>query len=711
MTGFCIQIRGASEGPLRQVDLDLPLGQLICLLGQEGAGARELALQVLYTESRRRYAQVLSAFERETLGGGAPAAVDQVRNLPPALYLDGGLRQRQSVAGVLQVEGRLGRLWQERGSSACPECGGSCRATTPEMAAEEAIAFFDGESCLVLAPLNLGPAVLEELRRAGFLRVRLGGEVLRIDREELSSGPGEVVVDRIAADQAHRGRLVEACRQARTLARGLSLFAGTQSKRDLWLNQRLSCRRCGQCFPDWSPGELGAGPAPPVKVVFGGWEWRELAAKEVGQVLDLLSTQMGCEALCRPLAEARALGLGHLPLGHPVNQLSTGEQQALQLSWCLSLGLTGILYVFESPSRGLDYPGQNALAAGLLRLVAQGSTALVLDHAPPVLKVAEALFECDAGQVRQVRAWPDPPQAARPRRGPGTRWLRVQERGGEWRLPLGRLVCVSGPTGAGKTALLRQVLLPGLQARRAGAVAVEGRPGIQRAVALGRLEGDAGRNLLAQLGVFGGVAALYAETSAARDQGYAKEWFMLDRPGGRCPTCEGAGVLSCDLEFCDDVSMVCPACEGRRYRPEALAFTWRGMSLSQVLELTLAGAAHHFRGVPQVGETLQAALGCGLGRRQLGEAGNRLGPGEGLRLQLAGELRRAGAREMVVLEHPEAGGHPRDLLQLVQILDELSERGSTVLVETHHPTLIGAADWVVEVRAGQGVRSGPGPSA
>jgi excinuclease ABC subunit A len=259
--------------------------------------------------------------------------------------------------------------------------------------------------------------------------------------------------------------------------------------------------------------------------------------------------------------------------------------------------------------------------------------------------------------------------------------------------------------------LLRRVLLPGLQARRGGSVVVEGRPGIQRAAVLGRLERDTGKNLLAHLGIFAGVAALYAEASSAREQQYTKEWFMFDRPGGRCPTCEGAGVLRCDLEFCDDVSMRCPACEGRRYRPEALAITWRGLTLAQVLELTVAAAAHHFRGIPQVGEILQVVLGCGLGHRQLGEAGSRLGPGEGLRLALAGELRRAGARELVVLEQPEAAAHPRDLLQLLQILDTLSERGTSVLVETHHPTLIGAADWVVEVYPGQRVRSGAGASA
>ncbi|MBI2503561.1 MAG: hypothetical protein HYW07_10070 [Candidatus Latescibacteria bacterium] len=712
MSGQFISIRGASEGPLRQVDLELPLGELICLLGQEGSGSRELAFQVLYTESRRRYAQVLSAFERETLGGGAQVEVEQVRGLPPALYLDGRPRQREKVAGSLNIEGLLGRLWLERGERRCPACGGQCLALTPEMAVEEAIAFFAGEPCLVLAPSELGDPVREELRRAGFLRVRLGGEVRRLDGEGLAEGPGEVVVDRVNADQAHRSRLTEACRQARTLARGLSLFAGVQSNREVWLNQQLSCRQCGTRFPELNAEDLVPGSQPPVQVVFKGWSTRELADKQVDQLLEFLAAVEGSQALCRTLAEAQALGLGHLPLGRPVDQLSTGEQQGLQLASCLSLGLTGILYLFDSPSRGLDSRGQEALAKGLLRLVAQGSTAVVLDHTPALVRAAGLLLECAEGRVTRVPVWQLPlPPERRTRPGPPTRWLRVQEAGGEWRLPLGRWVCLCGPTGGGKTALLRRVLLPGLHARRGGLVLVEGRPGIQRAAEIGRLEGSGEKSLLAYLGIFEGVAGLYAETAGAGQQGYGRAWFMLDRPGGRCPTCEGTGALRCDLEFLDDVSLDCPACEGRRFRPEALAFTWRGLTLSQVLELPVTRAAHHFRGVPQVGETLQAALDCGLGHRQLGEACGRLGTAEGLRLQLAGELKRAGARELLVLQHPEAGGHPRDLLQLLQILEDLRDRGTSVVVETHHPALIGAADWVVEVRPGQRVRSGPGPGA
>ncbi len=710
MSGPVIQIRGACEPPLQDVDLDLPTGQLICLAGADGSGARELALGVLYRESRRRYAQVLSAYERETLGGGKPAAAAQVVGLPPALYLDGTLPQRQCVGELLQLEGHLGRLWQERGQTRCPSCGGSCCATTPETAAAQVVAHLGGEPCLALAPLDLRPALVEELRRAGFLRVRVAGQVLRLDRDGVPDGPGEVVLDRVEVDSAHQHRLAEACRHARTISRGISFFVGTQSQRGLWLNQELSCVDCGRHCPLGTAG-LFTPTGPSAAMCYGGWEWRKLASATLGQLREFLATNDGGGALLGPLAEAEALGLGHLPLGRPVEQLSTGETRALQLSWCLGLGLAGILYVFDSPLCGLDQRAQQAVVAGLQRLVAQGNTVVLLEHQQAALDAAVQCYWFDGGRVGQTGTLTKVPPSARPRSASPPRWLRVQQPAGEWRMPLGGLVGVIGPTGGGKSTLWRQVLLPGLEARRPGPVVVEGRPSLKRTVVVGERPGESDRMLLDHLGIFPAVAAQYAESSAARDQGYAKEWFMLARPGGRCPICEGSGALICDLEFCDDLSLVCPACEGRRYRPEALFATWRGLNLAQVLELSIAAAAHHFRGLGRAGEALQAALGCGLGHRRLGEPARALGPAEALRLQLALELRRVGPGDLLVLEHPEAAAHPTDLHLLVEILSCLADRGGTVLVETHHPFVIAAADWLVEVHVGDPVRSRPPPAA
>lgn len=704
-----IEIRGAELAPFHGLDLDLPLGELICLHGPEGGGARELALGLLYGESRRRYAQVLSAFEREPLGELPSGFRGQISGLPPSLLLDGTVRQGPHVAAALQVETWLARLWQEQGESSCPSCGGLCRAFSAETAAALAIEAFGGASCLVLAPIHLGPGMAEELRRAGFLRVRLGGAVRRLDQEELPLGPAEVVLDRIPTAEAQRGRLVEAFRQARSLGRGRSLVADAAGGTQLWLNQQLSCQTCGRQYGDLPTPALVADPGSNPQPTLLGWRWPELAGRTLGQTLELVRGLGGWEGLQRPLAEAVALGLGDLPLGRPLSALSTGEHQALQLARCLGLGLTGILFVLENPGRGLDLAAQGRVATGLARLRGQGNTVLLVGATPTLAGGAGAVLHCAEGRV--CRAQLVDPAPVRPQTAKASRWLRVDAGAGECRFPLGTLVALVGPTAAGKTQWLQGVVLPGLQARRGGAVAVEGRPAIRRALALGTAGRQPERMLLDQLGAFIPLAAQYAESSAARDQGFAREWFLLDRPGGRCPACEGRGALWWDLEFCDDLSLVCPVCEGRRYRPEALAVTWRGQNLAQVLDLTISAAAHHFRGLPAVGEALQAALGCGLGHRRLGETTTNLGRAEGLRLQLAGELRRAGPRDLLVLEHPEGVGDAADLRALVDILGELVERGVSVLVETHHPYLIAAARWRLEVQPGAPVRSGAADAA
>lgn len=708
MEGPFIAISGAAEPPLRQVDLELPLGKLICFVGQSGAGGRTLAVDVLYAESRRRYLQVLSAFEREALGGGGQVAVEQVRGLPPAIHLDGRLRRRESLAAFLQVEGALGSLWQERGQYRCPACGGDCRAFAPEEAAVEAAAIFAGETCLVLAPLRFTPAVLEEVRRAGFLRLRAAGELIRLDSAAPGEGEGEVVVDRVAAAPQHHGRLVEACRQARSIARGRSLFAGVGKQ--VWLNQQLSCRQCGAMYPELNLGQRPLGASPGIRVVFGGWQVEELARRRVEEVLELLEQgDEGAGAARRPLAEAHSLGLGGLGLAQRVDQLSTGQQQRLQLASCLSLGLAGVLYVFETPTLGLHPRQVGSQVQGLRRLAAQGNTVVALDHTPELIRAADQLVEFVDGAARKVASWQGAAMAPPARRRVASRFLQVRTGAVDLHIPLGCLVGVCGESGAGKTALLRQVIAPGLRARRDSRVRVEGKPGLSRVVEVDGRELGGGKSLLAHLGLFEKVAALYAETPAARQRGHGPQWFLLDRPGGRCPTCEGAGALRCELEFFDDISSTCPACEGRRFRPEALELTWHGLNIGEVLALTLDQAARRFGREPGLGAVLETACQCGLGRRSLGEAGARLERAERLRLQLALERGRSGSRDLFIVEQPAGGAHPEDLRLLLQLLGELADRGASVLVEDHHPALLGAADWLVEIAPdGNAAVRGPG---
>ena len=199
------------------------------------------------------------------------------------------------------------------------------------------------------------------------------------------------------------------------------------------------------------------------------------------------------------------------------------------------------------------------------------------------------------------------------------------------------------------------------------------------------------------LGLFERVADLYAASPAAAARGWGRETFLLDRPGGRCPSCEGRGQCYFDLEFLEDIALVCAACEGRRYRDETCEVTLRGASIADVFGMTLEQACAHFARHDLIRPRLEAAIGCGLGNLLLGQEVQGLERGEWLRLRLALESTRAAQRTWMLIDDPTSGDHPEDVRALVAALRRLVDRGATVVVADQHPTVKAAADWVVDL--------------
>ena len=261
-------------------------------------------------------------------------------------------------------------------------------------------------------------------------------------------------------------------------------------------------------------------------------------------------------------------------------------------------------------------------------------------------------------------------------------------------VPHGKLTCVCGPSGSGKTRLLHEVLLPLLKGRPIEYAAV-GMPRNSRVVTVEAPSGKA--TVLQGLGLFERVADLYAASPAAAARGWSRDAFLLDRPGGRCPSCEGRGQCYFDLEFLEDIALVCAACEGRRYRDEICEVTLRGESIADVLGMTLEQASTHFARHNPIRPRLAAAVGCGLGYLLLGQEVQGLERGEWLRLRLALELTRASQRTWVLIDDPASGDHPEDVRLMVAALQGLVDRGTTVVVADQHPTVKVAADWVVDL--------------
>ena len=699
-------MRGARAGGLANVDMDLPLGRIICFTGRSHSGRRAMALEILYAESRRRYMQALSPAERAGVSGTGRADVDEIAGLPPAIYL-GPPRRGRTVGDYLQLDGILAQIMLEDGQLHCLECGGRCRSYAADEV-ERAVAHAYREArCLVLAPLAVQSAGMwQQLVQAGFTRVAIDGQIQRLegDGPALPGGANEVhvVVDRLVPDPHGSVRFLEAVRTSRSISSGRTVVWVDGTSETMHLNQPPTCDQCGRQYEPLAAADFGADQPWAGAVTLHGRTMAELMDAPLGLLRDWLAKGKGhgYAKVEAALAEASGLGLGCVPLSRRLEVLATGEWQRLQLASCLSSGLTGILYILEGLGSPLSGRMLDAVAASLRRLVAGGNTALLLEHTPELVAVADETWAFAQGRARMAAATELERDGAGTKRVAAPAELALVIRGDgvvgplAIELPHGRLTCIAGPSGSGKTRLLHEVLLPLLKGQPVEYAAA----GAPRNSRVATVEAPSGQStVLAGLGLFERVADLYAAAPVATAQGWSRDAFLLDRPGGRCPSCEGRGQRHFDLGFLEDVTLGCADCEGRRYRDEICAVTLRGASIAEVLGMTLEQAGTHFARQDPIGPRLAAAVGCDLGYLTLGQEVQGLECGEWLRLRLALESTRASRRTWLIIDDPAGGDHPQDVQAMVAALRGLVDRGVTVVVADQHPAVKEAADWVVDL--------------
>ena len=458
-------VRGARAGGLANVDMDLPLGRIICFIGRSSSGRRAMALDILYAESRRRYMQALSPAERESVSGTARADVDEISGLPPAIYL-GAPRRGHTVGDYLQLDGILAQIMLEEGQIHCLECGGRCRSYAADEVEREVARVHPDTRCLVLAPLALrNEGMWQQLVQAGFTRVAIDGQVQRLEGDGpiLPSDESEVhvVVDRLVPDPNASVRFLEAVRVSRSISSGQTVVWVDGTSEMMHLNQQATCGKCGRQYEPLTASDFGADQSLASRVTLHGCTMAELIDAPLGSLRERLTAasqkSQGHAKVETALSEACNLELDHLPLSHRLESLAAGEWQRLQLASCLSSGLTGILYILEGLGSQLSGGMLDAVAAGLRRLIAGGNTALLLDHTPKLVAVADEVWVFAGGQVQEgvatevKRDEVDEDRIAAPAkpalaiRGDGVVGPLAIE------LPHGKLTCVCGPSGSGKT--------------------------------------------------------------------------------------------------------------------------------------------------------------------------------------------------------------------------------------------------------------------
>jgi excinuclease ABC subunit A len=443
--------------------------------------------------------------------------------------------------------------------------------------------------------------------------------------------------------------------------------------------------------------------------------------------------------LCARVATAVAVGLDYVTIDRPMRTLAGGEAQRIQLATALGGTLTASLYVLDEPSVGLHARDAARLVEVLRSIRDLGNTVVVVEHAPEIVTAADHVIDLGPGAGRNggevvaegtvefIRSHTESLTGralrgewgagragrSRPRRKSNGRLRIIGARENNLRdltveIPLGQLVAVTGVSGAGKSSLIRSVLVGHLrmEPERGECDRIEGAEAIDDVVVIDSNPParSARSNPATVSKAFDGIRRLFASTREAKARGVAPGWFSFNVPGGRCDGCDGTGEVVVDMQFLDDVRMPCEQCGGRRYRAEALAIKLSNLSIADVLDLTVDGALDVFGADAKIAACLRSLTAVGLGYLTLGQPLAALSTGEIQRLRLSDALARGGKRTLFVLDEPTTGLHAADIDVLVGCLDRVLDRGSSVIAVEHNLDVIGQADFVIDL----GPEGGPG---
>jgi excinuclease ABC subunit A len=430
------------------------------------------------------------------------------------------------------------------------------------------------------------------------------------------------------------------------------------------------------------------------------------------------------------------VGLDYLTLERSAKTLSGGEAQRIRLATQIGSSLMGVLYILDEPSIGLHQRDNARLIHTLERLRDIGNTLIVVEHDEETMRAADWIVDIGpgAGQhggrivaegtMDDIADHPESitgqylsgrrqiPMPGTRRTGNGKTLILRGARENNLRdvtvrFPLGTFIVITGVSGSGKSSLVTDTVYPRLAmelhlARQKPGVHddLEGVRHLDKVIDID--QSPIGRtprsNPATYTGLFTPIRELYASMPEAKARGYMPGRFSFNVKGGRCEACKGEGIIQIEMNFLPDVFVPCEVCHGSRYNREALEITYKGKSIADVLNMTVAEALDFFQNVPAIRNKLQTLNDVGLGYIKLGQPATQLSGGEAQRVKLASELsRRATGRTLYILDEPTTGLHFADIEKLLAILQRLVDGGNTVIVIEHNLDVIKSADWVIDM--------------
>ena len=802
MVPKCIRVKGARVHNLKNVNVDVPLNQIVGIAGVSGSGKSSLALGVLYAEGSRRYLESLSTYTRR-MTGAAKAQVDEVLYVPAAL----ALHQRPGVPGIRSTFGtgtellNSLRLMYSRLSShrcpnghyvpptlnvaaeqdifcpecgervhapgaeelafnsqgACPKCGGTGSVRTVDLDSlvpDDSISIDDG----AVAPWNslMWSLMTDVCREMGVRTDVPFRDLTEQEKEIVYHGPAEKKHIFYKAKKSNQAGELDFTYYNAVYTVENALAKVKDEKGMKRVEKFLKEEICPECHGSRlseaarAPRLRGIGLDEACRMTLGDLvQW-------VAGVPDTLPEEMRpmaesiCESFQAVAKRLMDLGLSYLTLDRAASTLSTGERQRMQLARAVRNRTTGVLYVLDEPSIGLHPSNIVGLNEVMHDLVADGNTVLLVDHDTEVLSEADWIIEMGpeagngGGYVIAEGSIPEIVKNEASMIGPflsGQAKTQVRARAEEQELfslgtihlstdrihtvkplevdiPKGRLTVVTGVSGSGKTTMVLESLIPGLEAMISGTklpehvkqISAEGISHVKLIDAT-----PIGINVRSTVATYANVhdelRKIYARTSEAKDHQCKAGDFSYNTGKLRCPVCDGTGEISLDVQFLPDVDVPCPECKGSRYGKEAWQIHYtnkKGMmySLPQLMEMDVHTALQATEDLKTVHQRLEVLEHLGLGYLTLGEETPSLSGGEAQRLKLASEMGKAQSDSVFVFDEPTIGLHPLDVQTLLQVFQTLIENGATVVIIEHDLDVIRNGDYIIDMGPGGGEAGG-----